>query len=96
MDKKDKVEIVVPENAQTSDAINQYTVLPVAEFDCVLWDNKNLPLDVVAARAYTALKVGGIFIVPKCADVDNLLPVILTMFEIKETDKTHVTFVKEK
>ena len=96
MDKKEKVEIVIPENAQTSNAINQYTVLPVAEFDCVLWDNKNLPLDVVAARAYTALKVGGIFIVPKCADVDNLLPVILTMFEIKETDKTHVTFVKEK
>lgn len=48
------------------------------------------------AAELIALKVGGIFIVPKCADVDNLLPVILTMFEIKETDKTHVTFVKEK
>lgn len=89
-------EIVVPDNALSSGRINQFVVVPANEYDCVIWDEDNLPLDVIVPKAYRALKVGGIFIVQKCESLNTYSDILLSLFEIKETDAKRVVFVKEK
>lgn len=98
---------IIEGKLSTSNELNALTVIPNLTYDAVIWDNKNLSLDSAASRAYMALKAGGIFIVEKCEELEMMLPVLMSMFDIQETKKgiyagddgikkEVVVFVKEK
>lgn len=73
--------------------LNKIVVLPYCEYDCVIYSN-TIPIDVAASRAYYVLKSGGEFIVSQKADIGNWMDVILSLFDIKETNDDSIIFVK--
>lgn len=79
----------------TSEKLNAGGVVIQDTYDAVIWDNKNLPLEIAASRAFTALKTGGVFIVDIFPELDNMVPLLLTMFDSVYKVKQQAYFVKE-
>ncbi len=79
----------------TSEQLNAGGVVIQDTYDAVIWDNKNLPLEIAASRAFMALKTGGVFIVDIFPELDNMVPLLLTMFDSIYKVKQQAYFVKE-
>lgn len=82
----------------TSDALNGKPTIPHDAYDCVIWDSNNTPIDVAVSKAYTALKTGGLFLVPKGnKDAESAIGLITALFGIgNEKIKEYAVFVKEQ
>lgn len=74
--------------------LNKVVVLPYQEFDCVIYSS-NIPLDVAVSKAHYCLKTGGEFIIDKSVtNLSEWMDVILSLFDVKDSNESTIIFVK--